>query len=157
MNALVSALTNFVLWSPLVSILVFSLLVTIGVSFLYKKLTNKEEFDKLKSKQKTLREEMKEHKGNPTKMAEIQKEMMQSSLGSMKLTIKPMLISFVPLMLIIYGLRRLYMELAVVGNISPFIWSRDLPIVGTGGGWFFCYIVFSLICSIILRKVFKLY
>lgn len=153
MNALIS----FVLWSPLVSILIISLAVTAAVSFLYRKLTNKEEMDRLKQRQKELREKMKEYKSNPEKLAEVQKEMLQSSVASMKMTFKPMIISFVPLLLVIYGLRHLYVNMAKVGNIIPFPSGWNLPLVGTGGGWFFCYVVFSLIFSFILRKAFKLY
>ena len=155
MNALIS----FVLWSPLVSIIIISLIITAGVSFLYKKLTNKEEFDRLKEKQKELREKMKEYKNNPEKMAEIQKEMLQSSMASMKLTFKPMMISFIPLMLIIYGLKSLYTN-TNIGNIIA--WGncseglRCLPVIGDGAGWFLCYIIFSLVFSIVLRKAFKL-
>lgn len=151
MNALIS----FVLWSPLASIIAFSLVITAAVSFLYKKLTNKEEFDRLKQKQKELREKMKEYKDNPEKMAEIQKEMLQSSMGSMKLTFKPMIISFIPLLLIIYGLRKLYVDMTHVGNIIS--WPWNLPIIADGAGWFLCYVIFSLIFSLVLRKVFKLY
>lgn len=150
MNAFVS----FVMWSPLLSIIVFSLVITAVLSFLYKKLINKEEFDRLKERQKELREQMKECKDNPQKLAEIQKELLQSSTASMKLTFKPMIITFIPILIVIYSLKKLYTN-ASIGNIIA--WPWNLPFVGNGAGWFLCYVIFSLIFSLILRKAFKLY
>ena len=146
---------QFVTWSPLVSIIVFSLIITTGLSFLYKKLINKEEFERLKEKQKELREKAKEYKNNPEKLTGLQKEMIEDSMASMKLTLKPMMVSFIPLILVFYGLKKLYMDMVGVGNIIS--WTRNLPIIHDGAGWLLCYIVFSLIFSMILRKAFKIY
>ena len=147
-------LVDFVLWNPLISIITFSFIITLILTFAYKKFIPKEKMDSLKEKQKELREKLKENRDNPEKIQEIQKEMMDASMKSMKLTFKPMLITFIPLILIFYGLKMLYMNKAQVGNIIA--WGKTLPIVGTGAGWFLCYIVFSFIFSLILRKLFKI-
>lgn len=147
-------LVNFVSWSPLVSIIVFSLLITAILSFLYKKLTDQKEFERLRNRQKELQQQMKDCK-DQKKLAEIQKEMLQDSMASMKLTFKPMIITFIPLMFVFYGMKKLYMDLASVGNIIN--WPWNLPFVGDGGGWLFCYIAFSFIFSLALRKFFKIY
>ncbi len=134
----------------LISMIIFSFLITLVLTLLYKKFINKEKYDELKARQKELRQKIKESKNEPEKFAQLQKEMMQASMESMKLTMKPMLITFIPLLLVFGGLKWLYMDLAKIGNI--FTWGVNLPIVGNGGGWLFCYIVFSLIFSLILRK-----
>lgn len=148
-------LISFVQWNPLISIIVFSFIITLILTFLYKKLISKEKMDELKGRQKELREKMKENRDNPEKLSEIQKEMMQASMKSMKLTFKPMIITFIPILLLIYGLRKLYMDWANIGNIISF-GGADLPIIGTGAGWLLCYIFFGFAFSLILRKLFKL-
>jgi len=42
-----------------------------------------------------------------------------------------------------------------VGDIIP--WGADLPLVHTGAGWLLSYIIFSMIFSIILRKILKVH
>jgi uncharacterized membrane protein (DUF106 family) len=144
---------NFVHWSPLVSIIVFSLLITAALSFLYKKLTDQKEFERLRNRQKEMQQQMKECK-DQKKLAEIQKEMLQDSMASMKLTFKPMIITIIPLWFVFYGLKKLYTDMAGVGNIIS--WPWNLPMVGDGGGWLFCYVTFSFVFSLALRKIFKL-
>ena len=147
-------LVDFVQWSPLFSIIIFSFIITFILTLVYKKLMLKGKMDELKAKQKDLREQMKENKDNPEKIQEIQKEMMDASMKSMKLTFKPMLITFLPLILIFYGLRTLYVDAANIGNII--VWGASLPLIGDGAGWFLCYIVFGFVFSLILRKIFKI-
>ncbi len=149
-----SIFVDFAQWSPLFSIIIFSFVITFILTFVYKKLIPKVKMDELKAKQKELREKMKENKDNPEKMSEIQKEMMEASMKSMKMTFKPMLITFIPLILIFYGLRVLYMDAAKIGNIIS--WGKSIWIVGDGAGWLLCYIFFSFVFSLILRKLFKI-
>lgn len=146
-----SILVNFVTWSPLISIMFFSLAITAGLVALYKKLIPKEKFESLKQRQKELRKRMAECK--PEKLAELQKEMLQCSIESMRLTFKPMIITFIPLLFIFWGLKKLYVDFANIGNIIS--WPWNLPIVGNGAGWLLCYVMFSLIFSFALRKAFK--
>lgn len=146
-------LVSFVKWSPLVSIMLLSLGITIILTWLYKVLTNQTRAKEIKERQKALREEAKQNASNPEKLAEIQKEMMQISTETMKMSFKPMIITFIPLLLTFAGLKWLYMDAAKVGDIIT--WGVNLPIIGTGGGWFFCYIIFGFVFSLIFRKIFK--
>jgi len=146
-------LVDFVLWSPLVSIVVFSLVITFLLTYLYRVLIDQKKYKELREKQKDLQKKMKEEK-NPEKLAEIQQEVMKTSMESMKLTMKPMLITFVPLLFVFAGLKWLYMDAAKIGNIIA--WGAKLPIIGDGAGWLLCYIIFSFVFSLVLRKVFKL-
>ena len=147
MNVLVS----FVQWNPLVSIIVFSFLITLALTLVYRKLTDKKELDELKNKQKELRERLLKCDGKEREA--IQKEMLECSAKSLRLTLKPMLITYIPILFVFYGLKKLYMDMAKVGNIIS--WNVTLPIIGDGAGWLLSYIIFSLIFSIILQKILK--
>ncbi|MCL6500718.1 MAG: EMC3/TMCO1 family protein [Candidatus Pacearchaeota archaeon] len=147
-------LVEFVKWSPLFSMIVFSLVLSFLLTLAYKKLTNQKRLNELKEKQKKLREEMKASKNEPEKIEKLQKEMLDASMENMRLSFKPMLITFIPLILAFYGLRVLYTDMAGVGNIIS--WGANLPIVGDGAGWLLCYIIFSFIASILFRKLFRL-
>ena len=146
-------LVDFVTWSPLASMLIFSLVITALLTFLYKILVNQQKYKELKEKQKELQKRVREEK-DPEKLAAIQQEMMKVSMENMKMTMKPMLITFIPLLLVFSGLKWLYMDAAKVGNII--FWGASLPIIGDGAGWLLCYIVFSFVFSLIFRKAFGL-
>lgn len=143
---------SFISWSPLISILVFSAIITFISTLLYKKLINYNKYKEINEKQKELRKQLKEIK-EPKKMMEMQNEMMKLSMESLKLSFKPMIVTFVPFLLIFLLLKKGYAA-AGVGNIIS--WGSKLPVVETGGGWFFFYVIFSLIFSLIFRKLLKL-
>lgn len=146
-------LVDFVNWSPLFSILIFSLIITFLLSLLYKILIDQKKFKELKEKQKELQEKIKQTK-ETEKLAELQKELMRTSLESMKLTMKPTLITLFPLLLIFAGLKWLYTSATNVGNIIS--WPWNLPLIGNGAGWLLCYIIFGFIFSLIIRKILKI-
>lgn len=108
------ALFNFVdtildtIFSPLFSIDPFwaILVITIIISFLmtiiYKYATDQKAMKRLKEKQKKLQKKMKESKDNPEKMMKIQKELMGTNSEYMKHSFKPMIFTFIPI-IIIFG------------------------------------------------------
>jgi uncharacterized membrane protein (DUF106 family) len=142
---------DFIQWSPLASIILISLVLTFLLTWVYKKTINYKKYKEITDRQKVLSKEMKTIK-ETDKLAEMQNELMKLSMESFKLSLKPMLITFLPV-LVIFGLLRQAYTTAAVGNII--YWGTNLPIVGTGGGWFFCYVVLSLIFSFIVRKILK--
>jgi len=144
-------ITSFIQWSPLVSIIVFSAVITFILTWAYKKLINYPRYKELNDRQKALRKEMKGLK-DTDRLTKIQTEMMELSMESLKMTFKPMIITFLPLLIVYALLGKAYIG-ASVGNII--YWGANLPIVHTGGGWLFCYILFSLIFNIIFRKLLK--
>ncbi len=151
---MITWLVNFVEWSPLLSIILFSFIISFLINWVYSLVMDKEKNKRLKEKQKELQEEIKKNKDDPKKLGEIQGEMMQNSSELLKMTFKPMLITTGPLLLIFYFLKTLYVEWAQIGNIIP--WGKPIPIFGDGAGWFLCYIVFGMIFSILTKKIFKL-
>jgi len=146
-------LVKFVSWSPLFSIIIFSLVLTFLLTFIYKVLIDQQKYKQLKERQKELQEKAKSEK-DLGKLREIQQELLKISMENMKLTLKPMFITFVPLLFVFMGLKWLYIDAAKIGNIIS--WQANLPIIGNGAGWFLCYLVFSFVFSILFRKIFKL-
>lgn len=138
---------SFIQAQPLLSMLLFSLVITFLLTWVYKLTINQDKVKELKEKTKQMQEKMKNEK-DPAKLTGIQKEMMQCSMEQMRLSFKPMLITFLPLIGIFAWLRAVY---AGTGDLIS--WGVNLPLVGTGAGWLLSYILFSLIFNIILRKI----
>lgn len=123
---------------PKIGIIVLSLIVTLVTTIISYLVTDKEFMKRVKEKQKTLREEMKKYKDNPEKMMEINKKMMEDMPQQMKQSMKIMVITIVPLLVFFSWLRNIYSTTAIAGS------------------WIWWYIGFSIIFSILLRKIFRM-
>ncbi len=99
--------------------------------------------EKIKEHQKTLKEATKSSDIKGAKRA--QEELMRLTIENMKHSFRPMIITFVPFILIFYWLREQYGSAGVVASISGF-----------GLDWLGWYIICSIISSIILNKLLKL-
>jgi len=88
--------------------------------------------------------EMKSYKDNPDKMMELQKKVMEKNMKYMLESLKPTIITFIPILFILNWLREYYTAL---GN----------PDILFGLTWIWIYIIFSVILSIALRKLLKVY
>lgn len=137
---------------PLVSIFIVTLIITFLVTIAYKYLSNQSEIKTAKEETKMLQQEIKKHKDNSQKIMELNKELMKRSGILMKNSLKPTLITFIPIILIFNWLRKTFIP---YGNLIN--WGFSVPIFGTGWGWLGTYIVFSIIFSIILRKILKVH
>ncbi|MEK6885617.1 MAG: EMC3/TMCO1 family protein, partial [Nanoarchaeota archaeon] len=131
-------LVSIIILYPQASILLISFLVTLFITIISHYFTDKKLMREIKDKQKRLREEMKQHKDNPQKMMEINKQMMEDFPTQMKQSMKVSLITIIPLLFLFNWLKVAFGQTAIATN-----WI----------GW---YILASLIFSLILRKVFKL-
>jgi uncharacterized membrane protein (DUF106 family) len=153
---MVGFITAFIQWAPLglpkglISIIVVSAILSFLLTWVYKLTINKR-YKEVTDRQKELNKEIRTTK-DPAKMQEIQNEVMKLSMESFKMSLKPMIITFIPVIIIFAALKNWYTA-ANVGNII--FWGTKLPIIDTGGGWFFCYVVFSFIFSLIARKILK--
>ena len=95
---------------------------------------------------KTLQKKMREHlTKDPKKAQALQQEIMAKNLENMKHAMNPkiMLVTMVPLILVFSLVRTLY------GHMGEF-----LNLGFTTFGWLGTYILFSLINSIIMKKLF---
>jgi len=131
-------LVSIIILYPQASILLISFLVTLFITIISHYFTDKELMRGIKEKQKRLREEMKQHKDNPQKMMEINKQMMEDFPTQMKQSMKISLITIVPLLFLFNWLRVAFNQTAIATN------------------WIWWYIIASLIFSLVLRKLFKL-
>ena len=125
------------------AILIVSFIITLLTTLVYKYFTNQDALKKLKEENQEIQKKMKEHKGDVKKMAELQKEALQKSLiEPMKHQLKPLLITFIPFLLVFGWLRLRYAD------------TGDLLF---GLGWFGIYVISSILFSMVLRKLLKVY
>jgi uncharacterized membrane protein (DUF106 family) len=130
-------LSSIVAAYPKTALIVVSLGVTFISSLVTKFLTNQEHLLEMKKRQKELQEEMKKHKGNSEKLMELQQETLGITMTMMKSSFKPLLITFIPFLILLYWLR---------AEFTPLI----------GGNWIWYYIGASLISSFAFRKILKM-
>jgi uncharacterized membrane protein (DUF106 family) len=121
----------------IIIISIFSIITTI----LQKYLVDQIEVKRLKKEQKKIQEQVKEHRENPEKAAELTKESMQIAGQMMSHSLRPALFTMIPFILF-------------------FKWFVDYFEMNPGGifgiNWIFAYIVISIVFSLFLRKIFKL-
>lgn len=129
---LISLITSY----PLHSIIVLSLIVTLISTLITKWLTNQEHLRNLKERQKQIQKDLKKCKPGDKLFEELQAEMIQISMTMMKSSFKPLLITFVPFLLLLNWIRGVYTPI--------------LP------GWIWYYIGASLVSSLAYRKIFKM-
>jgi len=122
--------------NPKIGIILIATVVTFVSMMVTMLFTDRTKMKELKGKQTACQELLKKHKGNTTKMMEIQKEMMACSMEQMRAGFKPMLITFIPF-IILFG---------IIRNIFG-------PVLG---GWFWYYLITALVSSMILRKILKM-
>jgi|SRR3989344_374609 len=143
LNNFFNAIFGFLIeLNPLIGLLFISLILTLIISFSYKFLTDQKELKSQKDIIQKLQKEIKSLKDDPKKMMEKQKEIMDINLKMMKHNIKPMLITFIPLLIIFGWLKETY---GPIGNLI------------FGMSWFWVYLISAILFSIIIRKVLKIY
>ncbi len=86
-------------WPPMYSILLISAAISILMVVIYKYFTNQTEMKQIKEQQKEYQKQMKETK-DTDKLMKIQKEAMSLNMKYMGKSMKPTLITFIPILLI---------------------------------------------------------
>jgi uncharacterized membrane protein (DUF106 family) len=116
-------------------------------SVIYKVLINKEEARNIKEEQKEKQERMKElQKTNPEEANKVMNEMLKLSNKQFKLMMKPMIVSFILIIIILPILPSLFPGAVV--NL-PF----TLPYFGSDFGWLMWYMIVSIPLNSIFRKL----
>ena len=121
--------------NPKLTIIILSILVTLFMTLVTKYSTNQDRMKELKKVQKACQIKLKDAKGDTLKQKEIQKELMACSMELMKHSFKPMLITFIPLLVLIWWIRGVYSDVL--------------------NGWIWYYILASVASSLVFRKVFN--
>jgi len=132
------AINELIQTYPHIAIIFFALIVTLVITVVNYFMIDKERMKEIKEKQKQLRAEMKNHKGNPEKMMEINKQMMEDMPEQLKMSFKPMLVTMIPILIMFAWIRSTFATTAIAGT------------------WFWWYIGSSIIFSITVRKLFGL-
>lgn len=132
--------------SPLFGITVVSFVLSILSALSWKYLTDQTLLKSVRDKTKALQEEFKKNKSDPKKLSELNTRMAKENFDAMKIqykqSVKPMIITLIPFALVFIWIRKTYAPIGAV-------------IFGFGG--IGTYIILSIIFSMILRKVMKVY
>jgi len=129
------ALKEIIISNPKVSLVTISFLITLAMTLVTKYFTDQNKMKELKKIQKACQIKLKDNKGNLEEQKKIQKEIMSCSMELMKHSFKPIIFTFIPLILIFWWVRGIFLE-TVIANT-----------------WLWWYIGAALISSIFLRKV----
>jgi len=133
---------DLVNWSPIGALIIISFIMTLIVTLIYKYATDQELMKSSKKEIKEIQKKVREFKHDPQKAMAHNKELMQKQLEMFKQSFKPMLITMLPVLLLFTWLRSTY---GTMGDI--FI----------GFGWLGNYIIFSIVFSLILRKLLRVH
>lgn len=125
-------------WNTDWGMVIIVALLTLATSLVQKVTIDKEAMRQLKTEQKALNEEMKQHKDNPQKMMELQKKSFEFIPRTFELTLKPSLFTIAPLIIL-------------------FRWFSDYFTVSPGQifgffSWFWAYLILTIIFASFLRK-----
>ncbi|MEK6922386.1 MAG: EMC3/TMCO1 family protein [Nanoarchaeota archaeon] len=131
-------------WNLLWGMIIIVLFINVIQTLIHKYTTDQEGLKKLKDEQKEFQAKMKALKDQPDKRMELQKQQMAKLPQSFSLSMKSVAYTSIPLILF-------------------FRWFDDFfntlgdPKVILGLGWIGTYIIFSIVFSMLLRKVLKVH
>jgi uncharacterized membrane protein (DUF106 family) len=86
--------------NPALAILLVSGITSLVITILYKYMTDQVLIKSIKDEQKKMRKDIQKHADDPKKMMEINSKMMSKSMVLMKQTLRPSLITMIPILLI---------------------------------------------------------
>lgn len=129
---------------PFWGLLILTFILNIIITLAYKYLTDQELLKSIKAETKEMQKQMKELKDQPDKLMALQKRSLERSMESFKQSLKPMLITTLPL-------------IAVMGYLSVYYAEIGNPKLFLIFGWIGTYIIFSLVFNLGLRKLLKVH
>ena len=126
-------------WNVFWGMTILVLIITIFMTIVQKYATDQETLREMKKEQKALNDEMKRFKDHPEKVMQLQKESMKFVMPMMKLSMRGMIYTGIPLILMF----RWFMDtFAALGNPKFFGFMT----------WFWFYLITSIIFSAFVRK-----
>ena len=113
--------------NPRISIIIFAFIVTSIVTVITYLMTDQKRMKEIKEKQKILKAEIKKHKHNPDKMMQLNKEMVEDMPEQLKLSMKPLLITIIPLIIFFGWLRSTYAITVIASTwLCPLVWKETI-------------------------------
>ncbi len=134
-------------WNLTAGMLLIVLMITLITTVIQKYATDQEALRDLKKEQKILQEEMKKYRDHPEKVAELSKKQLEFIPKTFKLTSRAIMFTGIPFILFFRWFSDVFtlME-ATIGEPVRFLGFFS---------WFWFYLIFAMVFSSILRKVFK--
>ncbi|MEM4366050.1 MAG: EMC3/TMCO1 family protein [Candidatus Woesearchaeota archaeon] len=86
--------------SPLLTVLVISFVISLLTVLIYKWTTNQQLMKQLKEELKAFQQKIRQLKDHPEEALEVQKKMMETNMRYMRHSFKPMLFTFLPIILL---------------------------------------------------------
>jgi uncharacterized membrane protein (DUF106 family) len=127
-------------WNKTVGMFVIVFLISLITIIVQKFATDQKQLKELRKEQKILQEEMKKFRDHPEKLMELQKKQMEFIPQTMKLSTRAILFTGVPFILLFRWFNDYFLT-------SPYQFLGFLS-------WFWFYLIFTLIFTSILKKVF---
>ena len=126
--------------NPRTSIIVIALLISFLISLVNFFILDKERIKTLRSRQKEIQAQMKEHQkaGNHEKAQELMSEMTGHMMESLKHSFKPMLFTMIPILVLFAIIRNTFNATAIAST------------------WFWWYMGSAIVGSMVFRKFFDL-
>jgi len=125
-------------------LLALSFALTLLTTLAYKFFTDQNLMKTLKEEMKDLQKQMKDGDHPAEHKMSLQKQVLEKNMKYMKQSFKPMLITFLPIIILFGWLRSYYTAL---GN----------PKIFFGLTWIWAYLIFSIVFSMIIRKWLKIH
>src|SRR3989338_9035595 len=97
LNIILGPLLNI---PPLIAVIIMSLFISVIIILITKYTTDQVLMKRLKEEMKEHQKQIKELRGNPSKAMEMQKKAMDANMKYMMHSLKPTLITFIPIILI---------------------------------------------------------
>jgi len=145
------AIVEILQQNAILSIIGISAILSLATTLVYKYATDQSLMKQIREDMKKYQEQMKTHKDDPQKVAELQGQMMPLNSKLMMQSMRPMLITTVPFLIVFALLGKVFNGLTVI----PFAFHFPLSHLETGLGWVGTYVICSMIFTTLLRKVLK--
>lgn len=134
-------------WDLTIGMVLIVLMITLITTIIQKYATDQEALRELKKQQKILQEEMKKYKDHPEKVAELSKKQLQFIPKTFKLTSRAIMFTGIPFILFFRWFNDVFTLMEVtIGEPVRFFGFFS---------WFWFYLVFAMVFSSVLRKMFK--
>ena len=131
----------FLNWDVFWGMTILVLIITIFMTIVQKYATDQETLKEMKKEQKALNDEMKKFKDHPEKVMQLQKESMKFVMPMMKLSMRGMIYTGIPLILMF----RWFMDYFGSPALEGFKFLGFM-------NWFWFYLIASIIFSTFIRK-----
>ncbi len=134
--------------SAFIEVTLVSLALAFMLSLLYRFLTKPEEMRRIRKEMDFYRRKSSEAQkaGNPDKASEYMKEMMKASQQQFRQNMKPMLASMLVFFIVLGWMNTAFAQVLVQLPVT-------VPIAGNDLGWFWWYILITIPCTMLFRKL----